>query len=332
MCIRDRYQRRVHGKIGGCKPPKEEKEPTKSATKSHSMTDLMSFVTQVTPKTDSGVINSTRALDVVEKMASFYHMMFFPNEFLTRANPWDVFPKFREMIFLMRDAIDFATVLRRRGENNLYLKQKVSLIRRKEHIGRKTLLLDLDETLIHCNHHVNPPYDTIIKITLPSGEQVESGIFIRPYAIEALRELSKYYEVVCFTASHDCYANAIINYLDPRQEFIHHRLFRDQCIHTSEGIYLKDLRILNNRRPEDLIIVDNSPYAFAMQIDNGVPILPFYDNKSDEELRYVTSFLRQIYNHPDVREPIRQTFRLQTFENPALTTPEAIFEDLLKRQ
>jgi CTD small phosphatase-like protein 2 len=51
-----------------------------------------------------------------------------------------------------------------------------------------------------------------------------------------LRELSKYFEIIVFTASHASYANAVLDHIDPDKAYIAHRLFRDNCIHTDEGV------------------------------------------------------------------------------------------------
>jgi len=51
--------------------------------------------------------------------------------------------------------------------------------------------------------------------------------------------------------------------LDPERNIISDRLFRDNCIQTGEGVNIKDLRIIENRRLEDLFIVDNSVYCFG---------------------------------------------------------------------
>ena len=66
-----------------------------------------------------------------------------------------------------------------------------------------------------------------------------------------------------FTASHQTYADAILDYIDPNHKVIHHRLYRQHCILTKEGYYIKDLRIIGNRHLNDLVIVDNSVYSFA---------------------------------------------------------------------
>ncbi len=49
-------------------------------------------------------------------------------------------------------------------------------------IDKKTIVFDLDETLIHCNDNVNSNNDVKLPIKFPTGELIEAGINIRPYA------------------------------------------------------------------------------------------------------------------------------------------------------
>ena len=60
-----------------------------------------------------------------------------------------------------------------------------------------------------------------------------------------------------FTASHQAYADAILDYIDPNNEYIQARLYRQHCFLTSEGYYVKDLRIFGDRDLKDVVIVDN---------------------------------------------------------------------------
>ena len=121
------------------------------------------------------------------------------------------------------------------------------------------------------------------------------------------------FEIIVFTASHNCYANKVLDYLDPNQEFFHHRLFREHCIVSEEGIHIKDLRVLGNRNIEDIVIVDNACYSFGYQIDNGVPIIPYYDNKKDIELKLLGEYLKLLVNH-DIRETNRKYFKLYKYQ------------------
>ena len=75
---------------------------------------------------------------------------------------------------------------------------------------------------------------------------------------------------------------------------ISHRLFRDHCWQTEEGIYIKDLRVLKNRSLENILLVDNAAYSYFYQLDNGIPIIPYYDDKSDRELIKLLEFLKEI--------------------------------------
>jgi len=82
---------------------------------------------------------------------------------------------------------------------------------------------------------------------------------------------------------------------------------------TEEGIHIKDLRVLANRKIEDIVIVDNACYSFGYQIDNGIPIIPYYDNKQDEELKYLLEYLKGMVNK-DIKEMNRKTFKLTMFQ------------------
>jgi CTD small phosphatase-like protein 2 len=90
--------------------------------------------------------------------------------------------------------------------------------------------------------------------------------------------------VVVFTASHECYAAVVLDYLDPKAKYISHRLFREHCWQTEEGVYIKDLRVLRNRDLANVLLVDNAAYSYYFQLENGVPIIPYYDDKTDKEL------------------------------------------------
>lgn len=46
---------------------------------------------------------------------------------------------------------------------------------------------------------------------------------------------------------------------------------------------MKDLRVLG-RSLSNVVLVDNAPYSYLMQLDNAIPIIPYYRGKDDEEL------------------------------------------------
>ena len=84
---------------------------------------------------------------------------------------------------------------------------------------------------------------------------------VRPGTDEFLKEMSKYYELVIFTASLSKYANPLMDILDPNR-LCTARLFREHCkFIEGERIYVKDMSWLG-RPIEDVILVDNSPNSY----------------------------------------------------------------------
>ncbi len=56
--------------------------------------------------------------------------------------------------------------------------------------------------------------------------------------------------------------------------------------------------------------MDNSPYAYAYQLDNGIPIESWYDDDYDQELLKLLQFLKERINGAsDVRPVVRDHFK-----------------------
>ena len=128
--------------------------------------------------------------------------------------------------------------------------------------------------------------------------------------MSTLELLSKYFEIFIFTASSLNYAKTIIDYIDPDRRNINGIMSRKNCMETKNGFFIKDLRIIGNRNLKDMIIVDNLAHSFGFQIDNGIPILEWHNNKNDKELKFMAEYLIEASYCDDVREFNRKNLKL----------------------
>ena len=135
-----------------------------------------------------------------------------------------------------------------------------------------TLVLDLDETLIHYKSEKNEFY-------------------VRPHLDYFLGKVKDCYELVVFTASIKEYADQIIDKIDS-QRVIKHRLYR-QHTKFQNNIYYKDLSLIN-RDLKKTIIVDNSIENFSLQPQNGIYIKSWFDDPNDLALRQMGNILEII--------------------------------------
>ena len=183
------------------------------------------------------------------------------------------------------------------------LNSKKLLLPPKPHnLTKKTLILDLDETLVHSSFTPFEKNDIVLEVDI-EGVIYNIYVLVRPEAELFIKTVSQFYELVIFTASISKYASPLLDILD-KEKNIKYRLYRDQCTFIN-GIYIKDLKKCN-RSLKDLIIVDNSPIAYTFDSDNGLPIKTWIDDPDDRELMKLVPILEFLSKVKDVRKFIDQ--------------------------
>ncbi|EXX52382.1 Nem1p [Rhizophagus irregularis DAOM 197198w] len=89
----------------------------------------------------------------------------------------------------------------------------------------KTLILDLDETLIHSTSRGSRADAHMIEVMVDNHACLYY-VYKRPHVDHFLKKVSEWYKVVIFTASMPEYADPVIDWLDPNKNLICNRFFR----------------------------------------------------------------------------------------------------------
>ena len=137
-----------------------------------------------------------------------------------------------------------------------------------------SLILDLDETLVHYIEEDNRAY---VKVR---------------YGVENfLSELSKIFEIIIFTENTKEYADIILDNIDPEHKLISYRLYRDHIMNNN----IKNINKIG-RDLDKTIIIDNDEQCFSMQKENGLKIKNFNGEEEDRELIYLKNDLLYLVN------------------------------------
>ena len=184
----------------------------------------------------------------------------------------------------------------------------------------KIAIFDLDETLIHCVGDIRSKkkdeYQQIITVTMPTRIKVQIGINIRPHWKESLLQIKNKYFIVVYTASHNNYADAVLDFLDPENNIFEARLYRKDCILAQveqTKFYIKDLNIFKNFDLKNIVLIDNSVLSFAYHLNNGIPIVPYYNSVEDSELIILSKYLLFIADCNDLRECNKEHINMEIF-------------------
>lgn len=146
--------------------------------------------------------------------------------------------------------------------------------------GKKCLVLDLDETLVHSSFKILHQADFTIPVEI-EGNYHNVYVIKRPGVDQFMKRVGELYEVVVFTASVSKYGDPLLDQLDIHK-VVHHRLFRESC-YNHQGNYVKDLSQVG-RDLKDTIIIDNSPTSYIFHPQHAVPISSWFSDAHDNEL------------------------------------------------
>ena len=158
----------------------------------------------------------------------------------------------------------------------------------KESIKEFSLVLDLDETLISFKVDENDDSKGILRF--------------RPGLDYFLNLVSKYYELIIFTAATKEYADPILDAIETNQLYFDYRLYRQHTI-VYNNDFIKDLSKLG-RNMSKVIIVDNMPQNFRLQKENGIFIKAFWgEDNYDTALYDLGNILEKIaLEYKDLRK------------------------------
>jgi TFIIF-interacting CTD phosphatase-like protein len=149
------------------------------------------------------------------------------------------------------------------------------------------LVLDIDETISHT-------------MKLSFGNY----FLLRPGVIHLIRKLYHFFEIDIFTAAIKRYADNIVDKLDPNDEYINYRFYREHCIYEGTKTVKKLVRM--GRELNKIIFVDNIKYNAKYNMDNLYHVSSWKDDVYDEEMIKLQDLLIEIIVNGTFKDDIRK--------------------------
>jgi len=169
--------------------------------------------------------------------------------------------------------------------------------------GKKCLVLDLDETLVHSSFK-QVPCDFVVPVKI-EDKTYKVYVAKRPHVDDFMKRCGELYEIVIFTASLAQYTDPVVDLLDVHK-VVDWRLFRESCT-PFKGAYVKDMGRMG-RDISQIMIVDNSPHSYLFNRENAFPCETWYNDQNDRELMDFIPLLEQLADPSvmDVRKTLRE--------------------------
>ncbi|XP_030925238.1 CTD nuclear envelope phosphatase 1 homolog [Quercus lobata] len=195
-------------------------------------------------------------------------------------------------------------------------------------IEKLTVVLDMDETLVCAYEKSSLPASIHaqameaglkwFEIQCVSSDKSSEGkqkinyvtVFERPGLQEFLDQISKFADLVLFTAGLEGYARPLVDKIDVENRFSL-RLYRPSTVSTEYREHVKDLSCLSKDLSR-IVIVDNNPFSFLKQPLNGIPCIPFSAGQpyDDQLLEVLLPLLQHLSMQKDVRPVLYEQFHM----------------------
>ncbi|RPA81816.1 hypothetical protein BJ508DRAFT_106331 [Ascobolus immersus RN42] len=165
---------------------------------------------------------------------------------------------------------------------------------------KKTLILDLDETLVHSvTIGSTMRSGHVVEVKLENQHAILYYVHKRPYCHWFLTEVAEYFSLVLFTASVQQYADPVINCIEEEKPIFERKLYRQDCINEG-GAYVKDIGKVE-KSLSNVLIIDNSPMSYCLHKENAIPIEGWLNDPTDIDLLSLVPVLRAVSTIHDVR-------------------------------
>ncbi|KAH8239928.1 hypothetical protein KR032_009404, partial [Drosophila birchii] len=186
-----------------------------------------------------------------------------------------------------------------------------------QRVAKKTLVLDMDETLItawfnregdHRQLPPNVPHD--FKFFL-SDHQCKGDVYVykRPHVDRFLNYVSRWYDLVVFTCGTEDYASPILDFLDNGRGILTERFYRHNTVDVA-GLKAKYISLCS---PDiaNVLLLDNSNIECSFNAGNCIPISSYRIGQKDEALLDLLPFLDALRFTRDVRSVLGKCTRFE---------------------
>lgn len=204
-------------------------------------------------------------------------------------------------------------------------------------MNKKTLILDLDETLVYSFYQKDKPNNTFdVQFNV---DNIIIRTLLRPNLKSFINYVEKNFNIIVWTSSERDYAQEVVDHifskkveLITKEDFEKYYYLRDYHIddinsspkiiqnmiyalkywipklylydYLDEKLYIKDISKIVKRynlNKKDIIAIDNDPYKFYSSYGNYWYIPDFKGNTNDDYLNKFIQLLEQLKNLEDVR-------------------------------
>ncbi|KAK9472512.1 NLI interacting factor [Dipodascopsis tothii] len=142
----------------------------------------------------------------------------------------------------------------------------------------------------------------MVEVKLDRQHAILYYVHKRPYCDEFLKKVSRWYNLVIFTASVQEYADPVIDWLEQDRKYFSARYYRQHCTFRNGG-YVKDITTVEPDLSR-VMILDNSPVSYTLHEDNAIAIEGWINDPSDLDLLHLVPFLSAMRFVSDVRSVV----------------------------